>query len=35
MYIIKIEHHGQGFISNEHAKLLFTGLLHHYVVIYP
>jgi hypothetical protein len=35
MYIIKIEHHGQGFIDSECARLFMTGLLHHYVIIYP
>ncbi len=35
MYIIKIEHHGCGFIDSQCAKLLVAGFRHHYVIIYP
>jgi hypothetical protein len=34
MYIIKIEHHGQGFINNENARLLLAGIRYHWVLIY-
>jgi len=29
--ILKIEHFGCGFISNEKATLILTGMFHHYV----
>lgn len=31
--IIAIRHYGYPFHSNEHAVLLVTGILHHYVLI--
>lgn len=33
MRIEKIRHHGYPFVSNEHARLLFTGITHHIVLI--
>lgn len=31
--IIKIEHYGYPFQSNQHAVLLVTGMTHHYVLL--
>lgn len=31
--IIRIEHHGHAFIDNAHARLLVTGLYHHWIVL--
>ena len=31
--IIKIEHFGYGFISNENALLLYAGYRHHYILM--
>jgi len=33
MAIIKIRHYGASFKNNENAKLVVTGLYHHYVLI--
>lgn len=32
--IIRIEHYGIPFIDSAHARLLATGVLHHYVVLF-
>jgi len=31
--IIRIEHFGHDFISNEHALLLVTGIHHHWILL--
>lgn len=31
--IVQIRHHGVLFRSNQHARLLCTGMFHHYVVL--
>lgn len=31
--IMRIEHQGHAFIDNEHARLLCTGLHHHWIVL--
>lgn len=31
--IIRIEHHGCGFIDSAHARLLCTGRFHHWIVL--
>ena len=34
-FIIRIEHNGHGFIDSDSARLIFTGVLHQYVLIEP
>lgn len=31
--IIKVEHHGHAFINSEHARLLCTGMYHHWILL--
>lgn len=31
--IIRIEHRGHAFIDSAHARLLVTGLFHHWIVL--
>lgn len=33
MQVVKIEHFGYPFRSNENAVLLVTGIFHHYVLL--
>jgi hypothetical protein len=31
--IIKVRHYGLPFINSSHAKLIFSGVLHHYILV--